>query len=57
MSAKRVPPLVAVLKANFDITRNGFTFLLGKGSHNGNQNFTLGVHSVDIFLVRQSPLL
>ena len=43
--------LIAEINAQLHIFTNGFRFLLRKGCHNCNQDFSFGIHRVDVFLL------
>ena len=45
--------LVAKLESQLHILTEGLGFLLRKGSHNRNQNLTLGIHCIDGFLFKE----
>ena len=45
--------LVAKLESQLHILAEGLRFLLRQGSHNRNQDLTLGIHCVDSFLFKE----
>ena len=43
--------LVAELQSQFHVLRKGLRFLLCKGCHDGQKNFALGIHRINIFFL------
>src|SRR5699024_6774943 len=47
-----LPLLVSILESQLHVLGEGLAFLLCKARHDGKQNLALGIHRVDVFLLK-----